>query len=81
MMPSDIEREPAPRRPGPRADEPVRDVRRLDRHLAALDHRHPFAMLHLELLRPLAHRHQDDDDAGNHAHDEHELANRSSASI
>ncbi len=57
-------------RPG--AGEPVREMRRLGRHLAALDHRHALAMLHLELLRSLAHRHEDDEHAGKHADDEHE---------
>ena len=50
----------------------------LQRNLPAFDHRHPLAVMHLELLRALPESKKNDEHPGKHAEDE-DGANNSSA--
>jgi hypothetical protein len=40
-------------------------------NLAALDHRHPLAVVHLQLLRSLAQTHENNEHPAKHADHEH----------
>ena len=67
MMPTESEREDGPTL-ATTAD--VQDLGIGERNLAALDHRHPLAVMHFELLRALPESQEDDEHPGKHAEDE-----------
>ena len=69
MIPSERERDARRRCPG---GERAVAGRLGQRNLAPFDHRHPLAMLHLELLRALPQAQENDEDPGKHAeHEDH----------